>query len=89
MIIVLESLCLTFLEEDVGDDRSAQRAGRVGGAVLRQRPQTRFTEDVIARMADVWTEVYVQADGADKAFSLRHAQRLFILTAAAAGLNTS
>lgn len=37
----------------------AQWTGRVGGAVVGQRPQTGFAEDVTAGVALVWTEVDV------------------------------
>lgn len=64
------------------DDRPAEGAGCVGGAVPRQRPQTGFTEDVVAGVTHVRTEVDVQAHRADVTFSLPRA--LIFLTAAAA-----
>lgn len=75
---------LTLLKEDMCDDRSAQRARSVSGAVLSQCPQTGFTEDVVAGIAHVRTEVHIQAHCADVTFSVPGAHDLFILTAAAA-----
>lgn len=65
------------------DDCSAEGAGRVGGAVLSQRPQTGFTEDVVAGVTHVRAEVDVQTHGADVTFSVTGAHVLVVLTAAA------
>lgn len=65
------------------DDCSAEGAGRVGGAVLSQRPQTGFTEDVVARVAHVRAEVHIQAHGADVTFSVPGTHVLIIIAAAA------
>lgn len=64
------------------DDCSAEGAGGVGGAVLGQRPQTGFTEDVVARVAHVRTEVHIQTHGTDVTFSVPGTDVLIILTAA-------
>lgn len=74
---------LTFLEENMCDDCSAQGAGGISGAVLSQRPKTGLTEDVIAWVAHVRTEVHIQADSADVALSVPGSQGLIVLTAAA------
>lgn len=67
------------------DDRPAEGAGCVGGAVPRQRPQAGFTEDVVAGVTHVRTEVDVQAHRADVTFSLPGALILLTAAAAAAG----
>lgn len=67
------------------NDCPAEGAGCVGRAVPRQRPQTGFTEDVVARVTHVRAEVHVQAHRADVTFSLSGPRSLIALTAAAAG----
>lgn len=66
------------------DDRPAEGAGGVGGAVPRQRPQAGFAEDVVARVTHVRAEVHVQAHRAHVTFSLSGPGGLVILAAAAA-----
>lgn len=66
------------------DDCPAEGAGGVGRAVPRQRPQTGFTEDVVARVTHVRAEVHVQAHRTDVAFSLSGPSSLIGLAAAAA-----
>lgn len=81
-----EVLCprlLTFLEEDVCDDCSAEGARCVGGAVLCQCPQTGFTEDVAAGMTHVRAEIHIQTHRTDVTFSVSGPPVLFILAAAA------
>lgn len=51
------------------DDCPAEGAGCVRRAVLSQRPQTGFTEDVVAGVAHVRAEVNIQTHGADVALS--------------------
>lgn len=67
------------------DDCPAEGAGGVSGAVLRKCPQTGLTEDVVARMAHVRTEVHIQTHGADETFSVPGALLILTVTAAAAG----
>lgn len=55
------------MEAGVGDEAAAERAGRVGGAVPGQAPQTRLTEDVSAGQAAARPEENVQAHGAGQA----------------------
>ena len=74
----------TLLEEDMRNDCSAQGTGRISGAIFCKRPQTRFTEDVVARMTHVRAEVHVQAHGTDETLFVPSAQGLVILTATAA-----
>lgn len=76
---------LTLLEKDVRDGGSAEGAGRVRGAVLRQRPQAGFAEDVVAGVAHVRAEVHVQAHGADVAVPLPRRRLLIVTAAVAAG----
>lgn len=66
------------------DGGPAEGAGRVGGAVLSQRPQAGFAEDVVAGVTHVRAEVHVQAHGADVAFPVPR-RHLLIAAAAAAG----
>lgn len=66
------------------DDCSAKGAGRVGGAVLSQCPQTGFTEDVVAGVTHVRAEVHIQAHSADVTLSVPGPHILIIFTAAAA-----
>lgn len=68
----------------MSDDGSAERAGGIGGAVLCKCPQTGLTEDVVAWVTHVRTEVHIQAHGTDETFFVSHAQSFFILSAAAA-----
>lgn len=67
------------------DGCSAEGAGRVGGVVLSQCPQTGFTEDVVAGVTHVRAEVHVQTHCADVTFSVPGPHILIIFTAAAAG----
>lgn len=67
------------------DDCSAEGTGGVGGAVLSQRPQTGFTEDVVAGVTHVRAEVHIQAHRADVTFPVPGTDILLILAAAAAG----
>lgn len=75
---------LTLLEEDVSDDGSAQGAGGIGGVVLSQCPQTGFTEDVVAGVTHVRTEVHIQAHSADVTVSVPGAEGLVNLAPVAA-----
>ena len=65
------------------DDCPAEGAGRVGGAVPRQRPQTGFAEDMVAGVTHVRAEVHVQAHCADVTFPLSGPSSLLALAAAA------
>lgn len=67
----------------MSDDCSAEGAGRAGGAALSQRPQTGFTEDVVAWVTHVRAEVYIQAHRTDVTFSVTGAHVLVILATAA------
>lgn len=67
------------------DDCSAEGAGGVGGTVLSQRPQTGFTENVVAGVTHVGVEVHIQTHCADVMFSVPGVDVLVIL-ATAAGL---
>lgn len=69
------------------DDCSAQGARGVSGAVLSQCPKAGLTEDVIAWVAHVRTEVHIQAHSADVALSVPCSQGLIVLTAAAGGVS--
>ena len=66
----------TFLEEHVGDDGAAERAGCAAWTVLGQRAQAGLAEDVATGLAHVGAEVDVQTHGTGVAFAL-----LLILTA--------
>lgn len=66
------------------DGCSAEGAGRVGGAVLSQCPQTGFTEDVVTGVAHVRAEVHVQTHSTDVTFSVSGPHIFIIFTAAGA-----
>lgn len=66
------------------DGGSAEGAGRVSGAVLSERPQAGFTEDVVAGVAHVRAEVHIQAHGADVAFPVPWCHILIVAAAVAA-----
>lgn len=66
------------------DDCSAEGAWGVGGTVLSQCPQTRFTEDVVAGVTHVRAEVHIQTHCAYVTFSVPGARIVVILAAAAA-----
>ncbi len=80
---MLSARYLTLLEEDMCDDCSAEGARGVCGAVLSQRPQTGFTEDVITWVTHVRAEVHIQTHGTDVTLSVPGAHVLVILAAAA------
>ena len=72
---------LTFLEVNMCDDGPAEWTGGIGGVVLCQGPQTRFTEDVVAGSAHVGTKVHIQTRGADVAVPVPGAHILIFTTA--------
>lgn len=76
---------LTLLEKDMRDGRSAEGAGCVGGAVLSQCPQAGFTEDVVAGVAHVRAEVYVQTHRADVTLPVPRPHFLIVVAAVAGG----